>query len=238
MRPILVAVLLGFLIAAEPASACRLALVLAIDVSASVNDVEYTLQVTGTAAALRAPSVRSALLDPLVPPVAIAVFVWSGPADQDPVAGWTVIDSAETLDALADKIATHPRKPTASGRTATGDALLWAGALFALAPACDRQVIDVATDGICNFGPDPETVRAGPTFGDITINALAVGGGQVPEWQNAGRQETALAAYLTQVVIWGPGAFVEIAVNYKNFERAMTRKLERELAGMVIGQLP
>ncbi len=219
------------------ASACRLALVLAMDVSASVDAQEYRLQANGTAAALRAPSVQAALLDASSPPVAIAVFVWSGPDDQTVVADWTIIDSAAALNGLAATIAAHPHSPGASGRTATGDALLQAGALLATAPACERQVVDLATDGTFNAGTPPEVVRSSPAFRDITINGLAVSGGQVPDWREGGTKETALAAYLTRLVIRGPGAFVELARDYSDFERAMTRKLERELAGMVIGQL-
>ena len=238
MRAVFAATLLAGLTGPGMACACRLALVLAMDVSASVDDDEYRLQASGTAAALRAPSVQAALLDAAQPPVAIAVFVWSGPATQDLVADWTVIDSAAALTTLADKVATHPRNPSASGRTATGDALLRAGALLSTAPVCDRQVVDLATDGTFNAGTPPEAVRSSPAFRDITINGLAVSGGQVPDWRDGGTQETALAAYLTRLVIRGPGSFVEIAKNYSDFERAMTRKLERELAGMVIGMLP
>ena len=238
MRAAGAVVALGLMMAPGAALACRLALVLAMDVSASVNDVDYRLQAEGTAAALQSPSVSGALLDPSRPPVAIAVFVWSGPRDQDLVADWTLIDSPDVLAALADRIRAHPRKVAVSGRTAMGDALLWGGALLARAPTCDRQVVDLSTDGTYNAGTPPEAVRSSPAFGDITINALAVAGGQVPDWRDGGTRETALAAYLTRLVIRGPGAFVEIARDYSDFERAMTRKLNRELAGMVIGQLP
>jgi len=237
MRLTMAVVLVAALGCSAPASACRLALVLALDVSASVDDQEYRLQAMGTAAALRAPSVRAALLDPELPPVAIAAFVWSGPSDQDLVADWTLIDSAATLDALAARVAGHPRNLAASGRTATGEALLVAGAVLGSAPPCDRQVVDLATDGTFNAGTAPELVRSSAAFRDITINALAVTGGQVPDWRDGGKPETALAAYLTRLVIRGPGAFVENASGYSDLERAMTRKLERELAGMVVGQL-
>lgn len=237
MRQVFWVILMAGLALPAPALACRLALVLAMDVSASVDDAEYALQAQGTAAALRAPSVRSALLDPAAPPVAIAAFVWSGSRDQTVVADWTVIDSADALDGLAATIAAHPRNTAASGRTATGDALLWAKGLLQAAPPCDRQVVDLATDGTFNSGTPPETVRSSPAFRDITINGLAVAGGQVPDWRDSGTPETALAAYLSRSVIRGPGAFVETARDYGDFERAMTRKLERELAGMVIGQL-
>jgi len=238
MRAILAATIIAALLVPGPAHACRLALVLALDVSASVDEAEYRLQADGMAAALRAPSVRSALLGAGLPPVAIAAFVWSGPDDQQTIADWTLIDAAADLESLAARIAGHPRASAASGRTATGDALIRAGALLAAAPPCDRQVVDIATDGTFNAGTPPEIVRSSAAFRDITINGLAVSGSQVPDWRENGTKETALAAYLTRLVIRGPGAFVETAEDYSDFERAMTRKLERELAGMVIGQLP
>lgn len=219
-------------------AACRLALVLALDVSASVDDAEYRLQLLGTAAALVAPSVRAALLDPGSPPVAISAFAWSGPNDQFPLADWTIIDSEAALNDLASRIASRPRDPAISLRTATGNALLWAEGLMRAEPGCDRRVVDIATDGTFNAGVPPEGVRSGASYADITINGLAVQGSQIPDWRDGGTKETALAAYLTRSVIRGPGAFVETAQTYADFERAMTRKLERELAGMVLGQLP
>jgi len=109
--------------------------------------------------------------------------------------------------------------------------------LLTTVPVCDRQVVDLATDGTLNAGRAPEVVRSSPALRDITINGWAVSGGQVPDWRDGGTKETALAAYLTRLVIRGPWAFVEITKDFSDFERAMTRKLERELAGMVIGQL-
>lgn len=216
---------------------CRLALVLAMDVSASVDAGEFALQQRGTALALLSPSVQGALLGDPGAPVAIAVFLWSGVDDQEVIAGWTVIDGAATLEAFAARIAAHPRGAARSGRTATGSALMHAERLMRSAPPCERQVVDLATDGTFNAGIAPEAVRAQPAFADITVNALAIAGGQVPDWRDDGTVETALAAYLERFVIHGPGAFVEDAQGYDDFERAMTRKLERELAGMMLGGL-
>ncbi|MGL6212122.1 MAG: DUF1194 domain-containing protein [Paracoccaceae bacterium] len=214
---------------------CRLALVLGMDVSASVDPDEYTLQARGTAAALLSAPVRQAILGG--DPVALSVFVWSGPADQSLVADWVVIDSGATLEELAAQVAGFPRPEAVSGRTATGSAMLYAQAVLDRAPPCDRRVLDLATDGTFNAGPAPEAVRAGPAFRDITINALAVGRGSVPDWRRVKDIDTALMVYLTFRVIHGPGAFVERAQEYADFERAMGRKLLREVQGLVVGEM-
>jgi Protein of unknown function (DUF1194) len=220
---------------AAGAQACRIALVLGLDVSASVDAAEYRLQAEGTAAALLAPQVEAAILDG--GPVALAVFTWSGPDDQALEADWVLIDSRTTLEALAVRVATFPRPATVSRRTATGSAMLFARGLLDRAPPCGRQVIDLATDGTFNAGPAPEVVRGTAAFTDTTINALAVAGGPVPDWRDVKDPATALAVYLTYRVIHGPGAFVEQAADYTDFARAMTRKLERELQGVLLGAL-
>jgi Protein of unknown function (DUF1194) len=217
------------------AQACRIALVLGLDVSASVDAGEYRLQAEGTAAALIAPEVEAAILDGA--PVALAVFTWSGPDDQTLEADWVVIDSRATLRALAARIATFPRPESVSRRTATGSAMLFARRLLDRAPPCERKVIDLATDGTFNAGPAPEAVRSTMAFADTTINALAVAGGPVPDWRDVKDPTTALAVYLTFRVIHGPGAFVEKAEDYTDFARAMTRKLEREMQGVLLGAL-
>ncbi len=97
--------------------------------------------------------------------------------------------------------------------------------------------VAMTTDGTFNAGPAPETVRARPAFAGTTVNALAVSGGPVPDWRDVTDPATALAVYLTYRVIHGPGAFVERAEGYGDFARAMTRKLQRELQGVMLGAL-
>jgi hypothetical protein len=225
-----------WLAAALPGQAlCRVALVLGLDVSASVDAEEYRLQAEGTAAALLAPQVQAAILGST--PVALAVFTWSGAGDQALVADWVLIDSRAALEALALRVAAFPRPEAVSRRTATGAAMLFARGLLDRAPLCDREVIDLATDGTFNVGPAPEEVRRQPAFATTTINALAVAGGPVPDFRNRADPETALENYLIRRVIHGPDAFVERAANYADFARAMTRKLERELRGALLGAL-
>ncbi len=217
-----------------PASACRLALLLALDVSASVDPVEYRLQADGIAAALMSPPVADAILaEPGA--IALAAFVWSGPADHDRIADWAMIDGPAALSAFAARIAAHPRGSSFDGRTAIGAAMLAAAAEFARAPACLMRTLDIATDGESNVGPAPHRVRDSPALADITVNALSIGGDLPFDHETPDLAAGPLTAYLMRNVIRGPGAFVEQAEDYADVERAMTRKLLRELRGMVVG---
>lgn len=218
------------LMAAPAQAACRLALVLALDVSASVDAEEYRLQVEGMAAALTSPEVSGILLSDPANPVAVAVFVWSGPSDQALVADWTLVTDEGVLAGLAGRIASYPRRIVFDGRTAIGAALRQASFLLSIAPPCDRRVVDVATDGRNNAGADPQQIADGAAFQGVTINGLAIGGG-------AASAETSLARYLRLRVTRGADSFVETARDYADFERAMTRKLIRELQEVVLGQL-
>jgi hypothetical protein len=227
------------LVSGAPAGAeeCRLALVLGFDVSASVDAREYRLMMEGTAAALVSPPVSRAALADL--PVAMAAYVWAGAREQAVVAGWTLIDGPEALARLAGRIAAFPRPdgdPLGPwrGRTGVGAALEAARSLLDRAPACDAQAVDLATDGENNDGPEPGPLRA-VLFAGATVNALAVGGDLPLDHGTVFEEGGRLSAYLERHVIWGPGAFVESAVDYDDFERAMTRKLERELRPWLLG---
>jgi len=235
MLPILRLAALIWLATGPAEAACRIALVLGLDVSASVDAEEYRLQAEGTAAALTSRRVEQSLLEGA--PVAVAAFTWSGPEDQALIADWVLIDSRPALYMLAARIASFPRPDATSRRTATGSAMLYARSLLDRAPVCDRQVMDLSTDGTFNSGPAPEEVRHLPEFAATTVNALAVAGGQVPDWRDDADPATALAVYLEARVIHGPDAFVEQAENYADFARAMTRKLEREVQGVLLGAL-
>lgn len=231
MRGTLLLAALAGMTAPAAEAACRLALLIALDVSASVSSEEYDLQSQGMAGALTAPSVAAAMLGPQ-PPVAVAVYHWSGPGDQALVADWTMINSAAALDGLAARVAAFPRRATFDGRTAIGSSLSYATALLGRAPACRRQVIDIAADGENNASPSPELYRDGAALAGTTINALAVTGETL-----IGDDEFWLPRYLEARVIRGPDAFVEVADGYEDFRRAMERKLLRELAEVAVSAL-
>lgn len=215
---------------AGPAQACALALVLAMDVSASVDAVEYRLQVEGTAAALRAPAVQAAVL--AHGPVAVAVTQWAGQGEQAQVAGWRVLATPADIAALADEVAGLPR-PVWGGRTATAGALAHAAGLFAAMPGCARAVIDLSTDDAANEGGDPGLLALGP----VAVNALAVGGDLPLDHGARAEEGGALSRWLAARVIRGPGAFVESADDWRDFAAAMERKLLREVLGQAVAGL-
>ena len=209
-----------------PASACRLALLLALDVSASVDDAEYLLQRNGLAAALLAPEVEAAFLsDPS--PVALAAFEWSGRYNHAVILDWNVIHSASDLLTASAQVASAVRS-TDEFPTALGYALGHAASILAGAPRCDAQTIDVSGDGASNDGFGPATAYRHFPLAGVTVNALAIGGSvSLPE----------LVRYFEAQVVRGAGAFVETARDYTGFGRAIRRKLEREVSVKVVGAL-
>lgn len=213
-------------------AACREALVLALDVSGSVDAREYRQQIDGLVAALDSPEVRQALFAMPGAPVDLAVFEWSSPEAQRPILPWTTLDRPETLDAVIARIAAATRV-TGPPATGLGAAMLRGAAMLAQRPACWRRVLDVSADGTSNIGPRPQDVGQGPLFQGITVNGLVVG--HPPGAGPAFASETAaLAAYFNAWVIHGPDAFTEIAQGYGDYGRTMRRKLLRELQVLAV----
>ncbi|WP_428928763.1 DUF1194 domain-containing protein [Marinibacterium sp. SX1] len=216
---------------ARPLSAaeCRLALVLAMDVSSSVDAAEDALQRGGLASALLAPEVEAALFAGDLP-VALAAFEWSGRYNHEILVDWTLIDSPETLQGVARSIGSSTRSHD-EFPTAIGYALGFAAGLLDRGPACLHQTVDLAGDGENNEGFAPSRAYANFAFADVVVNGLAI--------DVAGTEaEISLANYYRNEVIRGPGAFVEVARGFEDYERAMRRKLERELRPRVIGRAP
>ncbi|WP_158275540.1 DUF1194 domain-containing protein [Maritimibacter sp. 55A14] len=211
-----------------PAAACRLALVLALDVSASVDTREFGQQTEGLSRALDAPEVREILLDPAAPPVALAVFQWSGAVQQAQVLGWTLLDSEAAIRRIAAQ-----RRGNMAGRTAIGAAMTHAATLLQGAPACGRATLDISGDGRNNSGIAPNAAaRALP---GVTVNGLVIGGALPLDHSGDIAGGVPLAEYYLREVIRGPGAFVETAADYGDYERAMRAKLLREVGHPVVG---
>ena len=219
-------------VAGLPAAAeCRLALLLALDISSSVDEEEDRLQRQGLAAALVAPEVREAFLALPERPVALAVYEWSGRWQQDVLLEWTMIRDEAMLTSAAETIAASTRS-YAEFPTAVGYALGYAAARFARAPACDRRTLDVSGDGVNNEGFGPEQAYREFPLDGITVNGLAIlGGGRT------GADDAALVLFYRERLIRGTGSFVEIAADFTDFERAIRRKLQRELSSMLLGRL-
>ncbi|WP_413902741.1 DUF1194 domain-containing protein [Tateyamaria sp.] len=215
--------------AASPAAACRLALLLALDVSSSVDSDEDRLQRGGLVAALTSPQVRAAFFA-VDAPVALAVYEWSGRYNQEVVLEWTLIDSPAALLSAAETIAASQRSHN-EFPTAMGYALGYGAEMLRRAPNCLYQTIDMAGDGQNNEGFGPRLAYKEFAFQDVTVNGLVVNAAEFTS-------ETQLIDFYRNEVLKGPGAFMEVAQGFEDYERAMRRKLERELTPPVIGALP
>ena len=225
---------LALALAAGPAAAeCRQALALGLDVSGSVDSDEYALQLGGLAAALDSDEVRAILLELPELPVHLAVFEWSGPGSPRPLVGWTAIDGAEALKAVTGALRAAGRVPS-DPSTAIGEAMLYGARLLAERPECPRWTLDLSGDGRSNATPRPARVREMAPLGRVTVNALAVGVDSPVHGDIRQAEIAALSAYFRAEVIHGPGAFVETALGYEDFEDAMQRKLLRELEGLSV----
>lgn len=223
-RTVGAACLAAFALVPTGAFACRLALLLAIDVSSSIDSREYSLQKNGLAAALIAPEVVSAFLSS-GDPVALAAYEWSGQRNQRMILNWRLIESEAALLRAAEEVAAVRRIST-GWPTALGYALGHGAVLMRDAPPCLSRTIDVSGDGRNNDGFPPHYAFKHFDLTDITVNGLVIGGAE-----DVGALET----YYRERVIHGFGAFVETAEDHRDFERAMRRKLEREVRALSLG---
>ena len=217
MRLALVACLLAAL-AALPAQASSVALVLAIDVSESVSTERYVLQHEGIARAFETPQLINAIA---AAPGGIEALVleWSDPDKIAVTVGWTRITDRAGAAAFAGSVRATQR--TSHGLTAIGAALLAAGAAFDRMPEpAGHRVIDISGDGMANFGVSPVDARDALVKNGITINGLAILS-----------EEPWLDDYYRGNVIGGPAAFVLVAKSFDSFAEAMLRKLVQEVAG-------
>ena len=226
VRHLLALAAVGVWAGAAQAAECRLALLLALDVSSSVDAAEDRLQRGGLVSALIAPEVQAAFFG-ADQPVALAVYEWSGRYNQEIVLDWTLIDSRSALVRAAEVVAASTRSH-ADYPTAMGYGLGYGAGLFARAPACLRKTLDMAGDGQNNEGFGPQTAYREFPFGEVTVNALVV---NAADYEG----EVGLIAFYQGEVLHGPGAFMVIANGFDDYERAMRQKLERELTPPAIG---
>lgn len=199
----------------SPAHACDTALLLAIDVSGSIDRGEYALQVQGLADALQDPEVAEVLLRGQV---ALAVVQWSGLGRQALVLPWQRMLSPRALSGFAARARALPRAFEGSD-TAVGEALSFAIAQFPAVADCKRHVIDVSGDGPENAGYTVAKARRDAIAQNIGINAIAI--------EDMG-QSSPIASFYKRWVIT-PDGFVMIARGLGDYPRAIRAKLLREL---------
>lgn len=208
-------VLLLFLVcAAGRTLACDVALVMGVDVSHSIDNSEYGFQVIGMVEALDDPVIASALLDLNV---AIAVVQWSGDGQQEVSIPWVRITTRQSLRALQMRLRTL-RRPWSMSNTAVGAAITRMTSLFDEVSDCNRKVIDFSGDGINNSGPLPNEPRHAAHAAGITINGLAID-----------RIGLSVTQYYKGHVLVGRNAFVVTARGYRDYPKALRKKLLREL---------
>lgn len=220
MRRLAAAFVTCLAITAPAAKACDVALALTMDVSGSIDPLEFRVQMAGLANALNQPDVREALISAQA---YVTMMQWSGTNRQRVTVPWTPILTHADIDRLAEAARSAPRAYRHFS-TAIGDAVLAAAALhLQIAGRCKRSVIDLSGDGTSNEGIALSDAHNAIAASAITVNGLAIE-----------TDEPGLSEYFRREVIGGPGAFVETAIDFNDYERAIRRKLLREITAPLV----
>lgn len=207
-----------------------LLLVLAADVSRSVDARKFALQRDGYAAALVDEDVLRAIGRGKWNRIGINYIEWSGANEQTVIVDWTLIDGRTTAEAVAGKIHSAPRPHY--GRTSIAGAIDVGLAQIARAPfKAPRSLIDISGDGTHNAGRTLEDARRDAQARDVNINALVILS-EVPLAFNPAHTHPpgGLLAWFEENVIAGEGAFAIAAQNFEDFGRSLRTKLIREIA--------
>jgi Protein of unknown function (DUF1194) len=198
------------------------ALMFAVDVSSSIDNGDFTLQMKGIADALRRPDIGDAIASGPHGRVAVALVQWSTSQKQVLSVPWLAISAESEISLAAREIETCKRVWMPGG-TGMAAGLRFASQVVAQLPfGAERRVIDVSGDGAENEGGNVAQARALALTQGIVINGLPIVDGSL-----------LIADYYQRAVIGGEGAFVEPAQTVFDFSEAMHRKLLRELLPQV-----
>jgi hypothetical protein len=201
-------------------------LVIAVDVSYSMDPEEQALQREGYITGITSREFMSALRSGMHGKVAVTYFEWAGPYDQKIIVPWRLIDGPEGADAFANEIARAPYRR--ASRTSISGALTFAKPLFdASGFRGIRRVIDVSGDGANNSGPFVTLVRDDVLAAGITINGLPI---MLKRPNSFTMDIENLDIYYEDCVIGGPGAFVIPIREREQFKEATRTKLVLEIA--------
>jgi hypothetical protein len=202
-------------------------LILAVDVSYSMDPDEQALQREGYVFALTSPEFLNALKGGIHARIAVTYFEWAGVNDQKIVMPWRLIDGAASARAVADEIGRAPYRR--AYRTSISGALLFAAPLFrASGHRGIRRVIDVSGDGTNNQGALIVPTREEVVAQGITVNGLPI---MLKKPQPGSIDIEDLDIYYEDCVIGGPGAFVVPIRERERFKEAVRTKLVLEIAG-------
>ena len=206
-------------------------LVIAVDVSNSMDPEEQELQREGYVVGLTSREFLTALRSGAHGKVAVTYFEWAGLNDQTILMPWRLIDSPESADAVAREIARAPYRR--APRTSIYGALQFAKPLFdASGYRGHRQVIDVSGDGVNNMGPPVIQMRDEVLAAGITINGLPIMLRRQSGYGMWGMAFENLDVYYEDCVIGGPGSFVIAIKEREQFKEATRTKLVMEVAGL------
>jgi hypothetical protein len=200
------------------------ALVLAVDISFSMDIDELALQRDGYVQAIRSAQVKQAIAKGSVGKIAVTFVEWAGLQAQYVVIPWTILDSPQAAEAFAEKLAEAPtrrgRRTSVSGAIDLGVKMLAESGVTPL-----KKVIDISGDGPNNEGRPVTEARADALAKGISINGLPI------MLKPPGYFDIAdLDLYYEDCVIGGPGAF-SIAIREKSqFVEAVRTKLVLEMA--------
>ena len=242
-RPLLAVLALcsaPFLVApfAQAAEQVDLLLVLASDVSRSIDQPKFQLQREGYAAAVADKRVLEAITTGHNKRIAVAFVEWSGVSSQKVLIDWTVIDGPDAAKKFGDQLVELPR--SFAERTSIAGGIDFSMALLARAPyQSPRRTIDVSGDGTNNSGRDVTLARDEAVAQGVTINGLVILSERPMAWNPEHTNPPGgLANYYRTNVMGGSGAFVVVAENFNSFGQAIIKKLIAEIAELPPAQAP
>lgn len=224
---------IALMLAALPARSGEpvdLLLVLAADVSRSVDQPKFQLQREGYAAAISSPRVLEAISSGAHRRIAICFVEWSGIGAQKVVIDWMLIGDAAAARQFGDQILEAPR--SFADRTSISGGIDFAMSQLERAPyESQRRTIDVSGDGTNNSGRDVISARDAALAKSVTINGLVILSERPIPWNPEHTNPPGgLPNYYRDNVIGGPGAFVMVAENFSSFGQALISKLIAEIA--------
>jgi hypothetical protein len=207
-----------------------LLLVLAADVSRSVDHQKFMLQREGYAAAISNPQVLDAIRSGTHGKIALNFLEWSGVGAQKVVIDWTVIDGPATARRFGDQLVEAPR--SFADRTSISGGIEFSMAQLKRSPfKATRRTIDVSGDGTNNAGRDVRIARDEAVTQGVTINGLVIlSQSQVPWNPEHTNPPGGLEQYYRDNVTGGPGSFVVAADGFESFGRAIIKKMIAEIA--------
>jgi hypothetical protein len=202
-------------------------LVLAVDVSRSVDPEEQELQFSGYANAFRDARLAEGISRGAIGAIAVSFFTWSDWDVQNLLVPWTRIDGPAAANRFADALDAAPRQTYLY--TSISGAIDYASRLFGQGFEGTRQVVDISGDGVNNSGRALKTARAEALDRGIILNGLAVVD-RTPMPPQFAAMQPPLEDYYRDEVIGGPGSFLMVAEGFTAFEGAVRRKIIREIA--------